>query len=66
MNLEKLKDRISSSGYKLSYIADACEITRNSLYKKLRGDSEFNRFELEKLKVLLGLSVEEVSEIFFA
>ena len=65
MNLDKLKGRISSSGYKLSYIAEICGITRSSLYKKLRGDNEFNRFEIEKLKTILGLSIKEVSEIFF-
>ena len=66
MNLDKLKGRISSSGYKLSHIAEICGITRGGLYKKLRGDNEFNRFEIEKLKILLGLSMKEVSEIFFS
>lgn len=66
MRLQKLKNKIAESGYKLSYVADYCEITRSGLYKKLNGKSEFNRFELERLKSLLNLSVEELGQIFFA
>lgn len=60
-----LKQIIDNKGYKLSYVASELSLTREGLYKKLRGDTEFKASEIAKLVELLKLSSKETREIFF-
>lgn len=60
-----LKQIIDDKGYKLSYVASELSLTREGLYKKLRGDTEFKASEITKLVELLKLSSKETREIFF-
>jgi transcriptional regulator with XRE-family HTH domain len=46
-------------------VAKQMGIDKASLYRKLKGDSEFLRIEIEKLVNILQLSGEDVLRIFF-
>lgn len=65
MNIKLLKEYIKNNGYTYTFIAKKMCISRESLYKKLKGQTEFKASELNKLSILLHLSEEEASNIFF-
>lgn len=66
-NTELLKDKIQKSGLKMSFIADALEISRQLLWKKVNNLTPFNQYEIEKLCKLLNItSLREKERIFFA
>lgn len=63
--MNTLKQIIYDKGYKLSYVASELSLTREALYKKLRGDTEFKASEIAKLVELLKLTSKETKNIFF-
>lgn len=63
--MNTLKQIIDGKGYKLSYVASELSLTREALYKKLRGDTEFKASEIAKLVELLKLTSKETKNIFF-
>lgn len=63
--MNTLKQIIDDKGYKLSYVAIKLSLTREALYKKLRGDTEFKASEIAKLVELLKLTSKETKNIFF-
>lgn len=66
-DVEKLRERIDHSGYKLSFIADKLNITPQGLYLKLKNTSEFKATEIQILCNLLEINdPEEMKAIFFA
>lgn len=65
-NTDLLRKKIHDSGYKLTFIAEKCELSYQGLMNKVNGKSEFNAPEIKKLRALLKLSPEEVECIFFA
>lgn len=65
MNLEKLKEKINTSGYKMKFIARKLDLTYSGLALKLNGSSAFKWNEVEALSKLLNLSLEEKENIFF-
>ena len=50
---EKLNKAIKESGLKKVWIAEQLDITYNSLRRKLNGEIQWNKLELEKLKNIL-------------
>lgn len=62
---DMLSTVIAQSGLKLGYIAERLGLTREGLYKKLRGQTEFKVSELAILQRVLRLSDADVKEIFF-
>lgn len=50
---EKLNKAIKESGLKKIWIAEQLDITYNSLRRKLNGEIQWNKLELEKLKNIL-------------
>ena len=50
---EKINEAIKRSGLKKKWIAEQLEITYNSLRRKLKGDINFSKLELEKLRSIL-------------
>lgn len=40
--------------------------TRSTVYKKLRGESEFTAGEIKAISKVMGLSSDETMDIFFA
>lgn len=61
-----LRQRIEESGISISFIADKMKISRETLYNKLCGKSEFKVSEVSALAKLLHLTPGEVDQIFFA
>ena len=50
---EKINEAIKRSGLKKKWIAEQLDITYNSLRRKLKGEINFSRLELEKLNSIL-------------
>ena len=55
MNNDELQEKIKESGYKLIYIASRLNISRSTLYRKLKGYKEFTELELKILYDILGI-----------
>ncbi len=66
MNFEKLNASIEKSMIPKASLAKVLSISRDALYKKLRGDREFKCSEINTLSKTLHLTSEERAEIFFA
>lgn len=62
----KLRKRLDASGYKLRYVAEQCGLTYQGFLPKLNGEREFVQSEIMAIAKLLGLSQQELREIFFA
>ena len=65
MNINLLKSKIVLKGKKIPTIANDLGISRTSLYRKLKGKSEFTRSEIARLIGILDLKKENAIEIFF-
>lgn len=65
-NIELLDKAIDNSGLKITYIAKQLGITREGLYKKLKGETEFKASEIIAVQKLLNLSNAMRDKIFFA
>lgn len=63
---EKLKTIINDSGMTIVAIAKKCDISRETLYRKISGRSEFTASEIIKLTDTLSLSKEERDDIFLS
>ena len=50
---EKINEAIRLSGLKKKWIAEQLDITYNSLRRKLKGEINFSKLELEKLRSIL-------------
>lgn len=64
-NTDLLKEAISKSGFKISYIAEKIGLTRVALTNKIYNRSEFKQSEIEALCNILGLKNKERNSIFF-
>lgn len=63
-NTELLRAKIEESGYKILFIAEQCNITRQCLLNKINNKTCFTAPEILILKRLLKLSAGEVNKIF--
>ena len=61
--LEKV---LKDSGLKRDYIAEQLGISRFSLFKKIKGETEFTASELTAIKNVLHLTQGTFRRIFFA
>jgi plasmid maintenance system antidote protein VapI len=66
MNINKLKAKIVERGMNVEQLAEAIEIDRSSLYRKLNAFEKITIGEAGKMKNVLGMSNEEAYEIFLA
>lgn len=65
-DVEKLKEYISKSGLKLSFISEKLGISRYGLHLKLTNENEFKVSEMITLCDLLEIPNEDKIAIFFA
>jgi len=65
MNIKKLNDFISQSGYPKSELASRLGISRPSLYMKLSGERKFTADEISLLAKTLRMTSKEICDIFF-
>ena len=66
VDLKLLVETIDRSGLKRSYIAEEIGLTREGLWNKLSGKTEFTASEMSGLKRVLSLSNARFRRIFFA
>ncbi len=65
MNKGNLKNVIESKGISMTFIAKKIGISRESLYNKVQGKTEFKASEIVKISSLLSLTNKEREMIFF-
>lgn len=62
----KFKYFVGLNGHTLKDLANQIGINQSTLNRKMNGDSDFTRSEIQNITYWLNLSEEEVIEIFFA
>ena len=65
LNVELLKTKINDRGVTIKYIAQKCNISRETFYNKMNMESEFKASEIDNITKLLRLSKTERDNIFF-
>lgn len=50
---------------KMSDVAKAAGISRSTLYRKIKGESEFTKYEMVRISHVLGWTHEQMIEYFF-
>lgn len=65
-NTELLREKITASGYKLTFIAQKCGLTYQGFLNKLNNESEFRSGEIMAIRELLNIPCDEADDIFFA
>ena len=65
INTKLLEKKISDSGMTMVSLAEKAGILRESLYNKLKGNTEFKASEISSLSKVLRLSTRERDAIFF-
>lgn len=65
-NVDLLKQKIASCGVSITFLAYQMGISREGLYNKINGLTEFKGSEITALARMLRLAPEERDEIFFA
>ena len=65
MNKEGLMEAIKNSGLKMEFVAKKGGMSRTAFWRKMNGVSEFTLSEIQTLAQLLGLSPEQIQDIFF-
>lgn len=64
-DLEKLRKVIENSGLRFNYIAKNLNLSRETLYHKLDGKTEFKVSEVNKLTKILNMDNDTRNSIFF-
>ena len=65
-NTNKLKGRMVENGYTLSGLAEALNISRPALRKKINGSTDFKVSEIESLCSASKIDRKEITDFFFA
>ena len=65
-NTELLREKIDSSGVKITFLAKEMGITYMALQNKMNKKVDFKVDEARAIKKVLRLTAEEVEAIFFA
>lgn len=66
LNVKKFRAILILKGKTVKDIANLLNINITTLYRKLNGESDFYRNEIDAISKDLNLSLEEIEEIFFA
>ena len=61
----KLRELIRSKFQTIDTFANAMDMSRSAVSRKLNGSSAWTQFEIERACRLLGLSMAQVGEYFF-
>ncbi|MCK0528879.1 helix-turn-helix domain-containing protein [Veillonella sp. KGMB01456] len=65
MNANLLKYYVMESGKRLADVAAAIGVTPATLYRKMSGESDFYRKEVQDIAAYLGLDRDTIDRIFF-
>lgn len=66
MDTRALMAQLVYKGYSTAKFAEILGISKTTMYRKLYGESEFTRGEIEVIINELGLDIEELVMIFFS
>lgn len=66
MDVKALRAKMVLRGMSVYGLAERIGIDSTTLYKKLRGATEFTQSEISKIANVLGMSREEILAVFFA
>ncbi|MDE6725710.1 MAG: toxin-antitoxin system, antitoxin component, Xre family protein [Ruminiclostridium sp.] len=66
MNSNDLRAELVRHNLSIPAAANLIGIGKKAFYCKIKGESQFKQSEIRKLKEILSLSDERVSDIFFA
>jgi hypothetical protein len=66
LDVKKFRSALILKGETYKNIAELLNINVTTLYRKLNGESDFYRSEIDTIAKHLKLTLEEVEEIFFA
>ena len=59
--MDYIKEKIVEAGYTQKQFAEeVLGIKRLALYRKLKGESTFNKLEKEKIKEILGIDIDKL------
>ena len=59
--MEIIKEKIVEAGYTQKQFAEeVLGIKRLALYRKIKGESTFNKLEKEKIKEVLGIDIDKL------
>ena len=65
MNANLLRGKIVERGFNVDSFCKETGFARSTFDRKLSGQSEFNRDEIEKIIIVLELTDDEIRAIFF-
>lgn len=65
MNVDKLRGKIAENRMNISEFCKAAGFVRSTFDRKMRGESEFDRDEIERIINTLNMTDEEMRNIFF-
>ncbi|MCC8075742.1 MAG: toxin-antitoxin system, antitoxin component, Xre family protein [Clostridiales bacterium] len=64
-NRNKFKATVLLNGASMQYVADIMGISLATLYRKMNGESDFTRNEIQMYRKAFNLTSEECDAIFF-
>jgi len=65
-NRNKLRGKLAEANMTIEALANALGINSVTLYRKMSGESDFSRSEMQIIRQTFRLSAGEMDEIFFA
>ena len=65
MNADKIRGKIAENRMSISEFCRVAGFARATFDRKMNGDSEFNRYEIERIANTLHLTDDEIRTIFF-
>lgn len=65
MNIPELRASIARTGISNRRLSETLGISEQAFYNKMQGNTEFKGSEIKKMAGILGLSLEDVNNIFF-
>ncbi len=65
MNKNLLYSEIVKNGFTWADVAKEIGVNPVTLYRKVKGESDFTRAEVQKIKAFLNLDFSDVEKIFF-
>ncbi len=65
-NKNKFKSKVIEKGFSIAKIAELLGINQATLHRKVKGQSEFTRSEIQMLRLALNLDTKTIEDIFFA
>lgn len=65
-NRNAFRGKVIAEGMTLSELASKIGISSATLSRKMQGESDFTRREIQSIRVILRLTTDEADAIFFA